>query len=57
MSLRHLLLCYVCTAKEGVLIDPVDETVDRDIQVVQELGVKLIYAINTHCHADHITGG
>jgi len=29
--------------------------VDRDLRVVQELGLKLKYAINTHCHADHIT--
>lgn len=29
---------------------------DRDIQVLEELGLTLKYAINTHCHADHITG-
>jgi glyoxylase-like metal-dependent hydrolase (beta-lactamase superfamily II) len=30
--------------------------VDRDLQFVKELGLNLIYGINTHCHADHITG-
>ena len=38
------------------LIDPVDRTVDRDLSLVKDLGLKLIYAMNTHVHADHITG-
>lgn len=38
------------------LIDPVDVTVDRDLNLIRELGLKLIYAMNTHVHADHITG-
>ena len=29
---------------------------DRDLEVIQELGFNLILAINTHCHADHVTG-
>lgn len=37
------------------LIDPVLETVDRDLQVVRELGLTLAYTIETHIHADHIT--
>ena len=42
--------------KEAVLIDPVREMVDRDLAVVDDLGLKLKYALNTHCHADHVTG-
>ncbi|XDV40832.1 hypothetical protein PO909_009833 [Leuciscus waleckii] len=42
--------------REAVLIDPVLETVDRDLQLINQLGLKLIVAVNTHCHADHITG-
>lgn len=38
------------------LIDPVDKTVERDISLVKELGLKLVYAMNTHVHADHVTG-
>lgn len=38
------------------LIDPVDKTVDRDLDLIKDLGLKLIYAMNTHVHADHITG-
>lgn len=43
-------------SKEAVLIDPVVELVERDLQFINDLGLKLVYAINTHCHADHITG-
>jgi sulfur dioxygenase len=42
--------------KEAVLIDPVIDTVGRDVKLVQDLGLKLLYALNTHVHADHITG-
>ncbi|KAI0515577.1 hypothetical protein KFK09_008242 [Dendrobium nobile] len=42
--------------KPAVLIDPVDKTVDRDLSLIRDLGVKLIYAMNTHVHADHVTG-
>lgn len=38
------------------LIDPVDKTMERDLSLVKELGLKLIYAMNTHVHADHVTG-
>lgn len=30
--------------------------VDRDLSLIKELGVKLVYAMNTHVHADHVTG-
>ncbi|KAK7244026.1 hypothetical protein RIF29_38843 [Crotalaria pallida] len=42
--------------KPALLIDPVDKTVDRDLSLIQELGLKLVYALNTHVHADHVTG-
>ncbi|KAL5573087.1 hypothetical protein UlMin_022684 [Ulmus minor] len=42
--------------KPALLIDPVDKTVERDLNLVKELGLKLIYAMNTHVHADHVTG-
>lgn len=43
-------------SKDAVLIDPVLQMVDRDIKLAEELGVRIIYGINTHMHADHITG-
>lgn len=43
-------------AKKAVLIDPVIETVDRDLNLVRELGLELDLILETHVHADHITG-
>ncbi|XP_003488318.1 persulfide dioxygenase ETHE1, mitochondrial isoform X1 [Bombus impatiens] len=42
--------------KTAILIDPVIEWAERDKTIIQELGLTLKYAINTHMHADHITG-
>jgi glyoxylase-like metal-dependent hydrolase (beta-lactamase superfamily II)/rhodanese-related sulfurtransferase len=41
---------------EALIIDPVIEKVDRYIQLVKELDLKLVKAVDTHVHADHITG-
>jgi sulfur dioxygenase len=43
-------------SKEAFLIDPVLEQVERDLQIVKELDLKLDLVLNTHVHADHITG-
>ncbi len=40
---------------EAVLVDPVLEWVDRDLQLLRELGLKLRYCLETHVHADHVT--
>jgi sulfur dioxygenase len=41
---------------EALIIDPVIEKVDRYIQLVNELDLKLVKAVDTHLHADHVTG-
>ena len=41
---------------EALIIDPVLEKVDRYIQLVDELDLRLVKAVDTHLHADHITG-
>ncbi len=41
---------------ETVLIDPVLDTVERDLKILQELGLKLTYTLDTHIHADHLSG-
>ncbi len=41
--------------KEAIIIDAVDETQQRDIGLIEELGLNLKYIIETHVHADHIT--
>ena len=43
-------------SKDAVLIDPVIELSERDMSLVRDLGLKLKYVMNTHVHADHITG-
>ncbi|MNK86226.1 putative metallo-hydrolase [compost metagenome] len=42
--------------KEAALIDSVLETVNRDLKLIEELGLNLKYVFDTHIHADHITG-
>lgn len=41
---------------EAMIVDPVLEKVDRYIQLMRELDLKLVKAVDTHLHADHITG-
>ena len=41
---------------QALLIDPVVETAERDAALCKDLGLKLVYGLNTHCHADHVTG-
>lgn len=40
---------------QGVLIDPVQEQLGRDLSLIKELGVELLYVLETHVHADHVT--
>src|SRR2546430_14139209 len=41
---------------EALIIDPVLEKVERYLQLVHELDLKLVKAVDTHLHADHVTG-
>ena len=41
---------------EALIIDSVIENVDRDLALVRDLGLTLLFAVETHIHADHITG-
>ena len=50
---------YLLASRQGgeaLIIDPVLEKVDRYLQLVRELDLKLVKAVDTHIHADHITG-
>ena len=40
----------------AIIIDPVFEQVRRDAALIEELGLRLGYALETHVHADHVTG-
>lgn len=50
----YLLGCE--DSRDAILIDPVFELVERDLALINELGLTLKYALDTHCHADHVTG-
>ena len=50
---------YILASRRGgeaLIIDPVLEKVDRYLQLMQELEVNLVKALDTHLHHDHITG-
>lgn len=50
---------YLIAARRGgeaLLIDPVKEDVPKYLQLLRELDVHLVFAIDTHVHADHVTG-
>ena len=44
------------STREAILIDSVIEQVDRDLKLIKELNLVLKYCLETHIHADHITG-
>src|SRR5262245_65120008 len=50
---------YVLASRRGgeaLIIDPVLEKVDRYLQLFHELDLRLVKAVDTHIHADHVTG-
>lgn len=50
----YLLGC--AATRQAVVIDAVFEQHRRDLALVEELGLHLVAALDTHCHADHVTG-
>src|SRR5581483_1734228 len=40
----------------GVIVDPVHEQAERDLALIRELGLSLAFILETHVHADHVTG-
>src|SRR4051812_29772419 len=56
VSSTYTYLLADSATREAVLIDPVFELVRRDGAMVEELGLKLGWTLETHVHADHVTG-
>ena len=55
-SSTYTYLIASAKGREAVIIDPVIENVESYIKLLQELDLKLVKVIDTHIHADHITG-
>ncbi|HKA87858.1 MAG TPA: MBL fold metallo-hydrolase [Haliangiales bacterium] len=54
-SWSYSYLLWDEATRDAVLIDAVLEQVDRDVRIIEELGLQLRYALDTHVHADHVT--
>ncbi|MEM9905313.1 MAG: MBL fold metallo-hydrolase [Cyanobacteria bacterium P01_D01_bin.44] len=55
-SCTYTYLLADSDTQEAILIDPVLEQVERDLKLLKELDLTLHYCVETHVHADHITG-
>jgi sulfur dioxygenase len=59
LDLRSSTYTYLLAdpdTREAVIIDPVFEQARRDAALTEELALKLVYTLDTHVHADHVTG-
>ena len=65
ISIKQLFDYDTCTysyilwdysSKDAVIIDPVLEQINRDLDLIKKLELNLLYIFETHVHADHITG-
>lgn len=54
-SSAYTYVLFDKATRQAVIIDPVDEQINRDLAVLGEYGLTLVWAIETHAHADHIT--
>jgi sulfur dioxygenase len=54
-SCTYTYILFDETSRDALIIDPVDEQLTRDLQVLREYGLTLRWIVETHAHADHIT--
>ena len=55
-SSTYSYLLFDSVSREAAIIDAVREQLERDVRLIEELGLTLKYALETHVHADHVTG-
>ena len=55
-SSTYTYLVADAASRDAALIDPVLEQVTRDLDVLERLGLRLRWVLETHVHADHVTG-
>jgi sulfur dioxygenase len=56
-SSTYSYLLADAASREAVCIDPVLEQLPRDLQLIEELELRVVSVLETHVHADHVTGG
>lgn len=55
-SSTYTYLVFDEVTRDALIIDPVDEQLERDLATLRQYGLKLLWTVETHAHADHITG-
>jgi sulfur dioxygenase len=54
-SSTYTYVLFDAATREALIIDPVDQQLERDLAVLADYGLKLVWTVETHAHADHIT--
>jgi len=54
-SSTYTYVLFDQATRDALIIDPVDEQIERDLATLREYGLQLVWAVETHAHADHIT--
>lgn len=54
-SSTYTYLLFDPDSREALIIDPVEEQLQRDLDALRAHGLRLVWALETHAHADHIT--
>ncbi|HWS28470.1 MAG TPA: MBL fold metallo-hydrolase [Xanthomonadales bacterium] len=54
-SSTYTYVLFDDTTRAALIIDPVDEQIERDLDVLKQHDLRLIWTVETHAHADHIT--
>jgi sulfur dioxygenase len=55
VSSTYTYVLFDEASREAVIMDPVDDQLDRDLATLRQYGLKLVWTVETHAHADHIT--
>lgn len=54
-SSTYTYVLFDADSREALIIDPVDAQLQRDLTVLREYGLRLVWSVETHAHADHVT--
>jgi sulfur dioxygenase len=54
-SSTYTYLLFDEVTRDALIIDPIDDQLERDLAALRQFGLKLVWTVETHAHADHIT--